>query len=125
MPKKPLIDEFDVMGAAHEESNAPVDDDVVHEPDTIDTEPVIQASALSLYTATPELSADDVYVPRLRLVQASSRDVSDGTGKPGTWSMTGEDAMAEVICVPMRFAKRREYREAESFELLCSSKDTL
>ena len=83
-------------------------------------------TGLDMYSGTPEFSSDDVFLNRLRLAQGLTKEVQDGTARPGQYLVTGFAAQESVTVVPIGFAKMREHRnEDDGREMLCFSKDAL
>lgn len=85
---------------------------------------VARRSAMTIYTDQPVFDSGDIFIPRLRLAQGLTKEVQDGTAKPGQWVMSGYDALSEVTVVPLRFARRRELVDQE-FAVLCKSDDAV
>lgn len=81
------------------------------------------AAALAGFSDDPDFGVDDTYIPRLRLGQALSREVSDGNARAGQWLLTGHDPVDKVSLVPLAFARKRELRGEEDRQILCSSDD--
>jgi hypothetical protein len=76
------------------------------------------------YTSTPQFTADEVDLLRLRLAQGLSAEVQEGTAKPGQWLITGYDPEDVVTVVPLLFARRREYRpDPDTRAIQCRSED--
>lgn len=73
------------------------------------------------YSETPEFSREDIQLPRLRLAQGLTKEVQEGTARPGQFVLLGYEPESEVILVPLLYGKAREYRQ--DGELLCSSPD--
>lgn len=83
-----------------------------------------EASApLDIYTSQPSFTMEDIAPPMLKLLQGLSPEVSDGTGSPGQWALAGFDPKEDMVVVPISFARRREYRDPDTFALMCKSFD--
>lgn len=78
---------------------------------------------LSLYSSKPIFDASDIQPPVLKLLQALSPDVTEGSGKAGQWNLSGFSNADKLTVVPISFAKRREYRNDDTFQLECTSYD--
>lgn len=74
--------------------------------------------------STAGLQQDDILIPRLRLLQGLSTEVQDGTGRPGEWVLSGNQALSRITIIPVMFARRREL-VTEDFIVLCSSNDAV
>ena len=80
----------------------------------------------ALYSDQPDFSPDDVQIPRLRLAQGLSREVQDGTARPGQWLLIGFEPIPEATIVPMLFARMRELRDEDGDrQVLCYSRDSV
>ena len=83
-------------------------------------------TGLDLYNQEPEFSQEDVYLNKLRLAQGLTKEVQDGTARPGQYLVTGFAAEEDVTLVPVGFAKMREYRNPDDGrEMFCFSKNAL
>lgn len=82
-----------------------------------------ESAPLDIYTNQPTFSIEDVAPPMLKLLQGLSPEVQDGLGTPGQWVLSGFDPKDDLIVVPVSFARRREYRDPDTFALLCKSFD--
>jgi hypothetical protein len=80
--------------------------------------------ALANFTNHLDMESSDLMIPRLRLTQGLTAEVQDGTATPGMWVMSGYDAKAEVIVVPILFARNRTLRDQEG-AILCRSFDSI
>jgi hypothetical protein len=90
------------------------------------TEAEEQSSALTLYSDQIDFSPDDVYIPRLRLAQGLTKEVQEGTARPGQYLVTGFAPEEDVTLVPVGFTKMREYRNPDDgSEMLCFSRNAL
>lgn len=74
----------------------------------------------TVYVATPQMhyadvdfEAQDRAIPRLRLLQALSQDVTDRKGLAGQWIISGHPAADEVLIIPHGWMKIRELRNDE------------
>ena len=84
----------------------------------------VPSSALAAYSNKVELTAEDIQIPRLRLMQGLSKDVTEGAAKPGQWAISGFPAVDKLNIVPIAMAKRRELRDAD-FAIDCMSLDSI
>ena len=87
--------------------------------------PAVPAGATRVYTDTPDLAMEDISFPRLRLAQGLTSEVAAGDATPGQWLVTGYDPEDDVVLIPLKMAKLREYRDKENNEVLCSSPDAV
>jgi hypothetical protein len=85
---------------------------------------VERRAAMTIYTDQPVFEQGDIFIPRLRLTQGLTKEVQDGTAKPGQWVMSGYDPMGEITVIPLQFARRREFVDAE-FAVHCKSDDAV
>jgi hypothetical protein len=79
---------------------------------------------LSIYSGKMEVTQEDIYMPRLQLMQGLSKAVQEGTAVAGQWLVTGYEAAVEYTIVPLLFGRRRELTD-EDFTKLCISNDGL
>jgi hypothetical protein len=83
-------------------------------------------SAMTAYSNTPNIDTSDVFIPKLRLAQALTAEVTNGTAKSGQWVVSGEDPMVKPVIVPLLMNRRRELRDPdENRQILCRSFDSL
>ena len=83
-----------------------------------------QGTALDIYQEEAVFSSDDVYIPRLRLAQGLTKEVQEGTARPGQFLVTGFAPEENVNLVPVGFARMREHRDPDDGRILmCFSKD--
>jgi hypothetical protein len=83
-----------------------------------------QSSALAVYSQEVQFDAEDVYIPRLRLAQGLTKEVQDGTAKPGQFLITGFGPEEDVTLVPVGFTRTRQYRDPEDgSQMLCFSRE--
>jgi len=94
-------------------------DDMVEEVE----ETSVPRNALSVYSDTPVLEGQDLFIPRLRLAQGLTQEVQDGAAKPGQWLILGEKPMSEVSVVPIAMTRRRELRDPDTRTTICRSGD--
>ena len=80
---------------------------------------------MNQFSSKAEFSQDEVYIPRLRLAQGLSPEVQAGAAKPGEWLLTGYEPVATVELIPMMFARVRQLRDPDTFEVYCQSSDSL
>lgn len=73
------------------------------------------------YSADVNFSASDVNLPRLRLGQQMTPEVSEGDAKAGQWLLTGEDPHDKVIFVPLAHGAGRVCQEDDV--IVCRSDD--
>jgi hypothetical protein len=84
------------------------------------------SSGMTAYSNTPVIDTSDVFIPRLRLAQALTAEVTNGTAKAGQWVISGEDPMAKPVIVPLLMNRRRELRDPdESRQVMCRSFDSV
>lgn len=101
-------------------------DDMVEGGAQAENEAEVIGTGLDLYNQQPEFSQEDVYLNKLRLAQGLTKEVQDGTARPGQYLVTGFAAEEDVKLVPVGFAKMREHRNPDDGrEMLCFSKDAL
>ena len=73
-----------------------------------------QGTALDIYQEESVFSADDVYIPRLRIAQGLTKEVQEGTARPGQFLVTGFAPEEESVnLVPVGFTRMREYRDPD------------
>ncbi len=65
------------------------------------------------YSQEPEFDSEDTFLPRLRLGQSLSQEVSDGNAKSGEWLLLGNDPVADVTFVPVAMARKHQMRDGE------------
>jgi len=84
-------------------------------------------SAMSAYSNQPVIDSSDVFIPKLRLAQALTAEVTNGTAKSGQWVISGEDPMQKPVIIPLMMNRRRELRETgdDNRQILCRSFDSL
>lgn len=81
-------------------------------------------AAMTIYTNEPTFDQGDIFIPRLRLAQGLTKEVTEGSAKPGQWVISGYDPLSEVTIIPLMFARRRELVDAE-FTVHCKSDDAV
>lgn len=59
----------------------------------------------SSWMKAPEVDPDDIYVPRLKLGQATTTEVVAGDARPGQWVIQGYQGMANPTIVPIAYKK--------------------
>jgi len=83
-------------------------------------------SAMTAYSNTPAIDTSDVFIPKLRLAQALTAEVTNGAAKSGQWVVSGEDPMVKPVIVPLLMNRRRELRDPdENRQVMCRSFDSL
>jgi hypothetical protein len=82
-------------------------------------------TALSTYSAVPQLDASDLFIPKLRIGQGLSAEVAAGDAKIGDWLMTGSEAMKSCTVVPLLMTRRRELRDTDERAVVCRSADSV
>ena len=83
-------------------------------------------SAMGAYTDQAMIDTNDVFIPNLRLAQALTAEVTNGSAKSGQWVISGEDAMNKATIIPLLMNKRRELRDPdEGRQVLCRSNDSV
>ena len=101
-------------------------DDMVEGGASAETEAEVVETGLSLYDTEPQFSQEDVFLNKLRLAQGLTKEVQDGTARPGQYLVTGFAPEESVTVVPVGVAKMREYRNPDDGrEMFCFSKDAL
>lgn len=103
-----------------ENSLVPVDDSSAV---TIQGEEVIASPRV--YGGEELLDSGDVMVPRLRLAQGLTAEVTSGDARPGQWVLTGFKPEEKVEVVVVRLAKLRQLRVGEDRVLQCQSGDAI
>lgn len=83
---------------------------------------LVPFSAGQFSTDMPDLSMDDLVIPRLRLAQGLTPEVQSGAAKPGMWLLTGFPPQETVEFIPVMFGRSRRLRTEEG-ETLCESPD--
>jgi hypothetical protein len=77
---------------------------------------------MAAFTDSPELGADEVSLPRLRLGQALTPEVQAGTATQGQWILLGEDPMDNPIVIPLLMKRDYQHFDSEGFvELTCTN----
>lgn len=79
--------------------------------------------AIRGYNDSPVYAPEDLELPRLTLVQAMSKAVEEDGAKPGQWYVGGYDPKDDVILIPLKAGKARQYWDNQ--ELRCSSPDAV
>lgn len=74
-----------------------------------------------VYTSDAEFDRDDTMIPRLRLAQQLTPEVTNGDAEGGQWVLVGGEPVDDVIVVPISWGKSRELREED--DVVCSSND--
>ena len=69
--------------------------------------------------------SQDLIFPRIRLAQALTAEVTEGTAKAGQYVLTGMEPLDQITVVPGLFARRRMYASSETQDVLCRSSDSL
>ncbi len=83
-------------------------------------------SAVQTYTAQPPMGSEDLLIPKLRLAQGLTAEVTNGMAKAGQWIVSGEDPMNKPVIIPMLMTRRRELRDdVESRQVSCRSNDAI
>ncbi len=83
-------------------------------------------SAISAYSNTPNIDTSDVFIPKLRLAQALTAEVTNGIAKSGQWVVSGEEPMNKPVIVPLLMNRRRELRDPdENRQVMCRSFDSV
>lgn len=75
------------------------------------TEAVSATTDISLYTTTPEFDRTEISLPRLRLAQGQTPEVTSGEAKPGQWVLLGEPPLDSVTFIPMMFNREFHHRD--------------
>lgn len=79
--------------------------------------------SLALFAQSAPLTTSDVQIPRIRLMQGLSDEVTNGHAKIGQIILTGFPPVDTLTVIPVGFQRRRELREQNTFSLLCRSTD--
>ena len=83
-------------------------------------------TALDIYSREAQFSSEDVYIPQLRLAQGLTKEVQDGSARPGQFLVQGFAPEEDVTLVPVAYAKLREYRDPDDgSQMLCFSRDAI
>ena len=85
--------------------------------------PTIQMARV--YTDAPVFDQSEISLPRLRLAQGLTQEVSEGSARPGEWVLLGNEAQKEVTFVPVQFNRHRELWVRAENKTLCSSGDAV
>jgi hypothetical protein len=93
-------------------------------PAEIEPEEIGTFTAMTAFSDTPAFDSSDIMPTLLRLAQGLTAEVQAGDAKPGQWLLPGHDPYESVTVVPLLFSKRREYRDADTNEILCVSDDS-
>jgi hypothetical protein len=82
-----------------------------------------ESTSIALFSDAVALSAEDVVIPRLRLMQGLSKEVQEGTAKPGEWVLTGVPPTDTIEATVIAVAKFRRYLDPADGSVLCRSED--
>jgi len=101
-------------------------DDMLEGGAQAEEESEVVGTGLTLYDSDPQFDREDVFLNRLRLAQGLTKEVQDGTARPGQYLVTGFAPEETVTVVPVGFAKMQEHRDPDDGKvMLCFSKDAL
>lgn len=75
------------------------------------------------YHDLDQLDSDEVIIPKLRLAQGLTAEVTTGDAKSGQWILTGYPALDEVTVTPMKMQRRRTLYSQEEERVVCRSND--
>lgn len=81
------------------------------------------SAPMEIYQERPAFNPEDITPPIIKLLQALSPDVVEGSAKAGTWFMSGFSPEPVLTIVPISFARRREYRMEDEPMIACASFD--
>lgn len=76
------------------------------------------------FDSNPDFEQSEIDIPRLRLIQGISNEVSEGIAKPGQWVLPGHPAMDAVTFIPAGMMRNRELRNKERM-VQCASSDAM
>jgi hypothetical protein len=108
--KKGVFDDMVETGTGNDETNVEV---------------YTPKSAMASYSDQASIDTSDVFIPKLRLAQGLTTEVTNGTAKIGDWLISGEDPMKKPVIVPVLMNKRRELRDPdENRQVICRSTDS-
>ena len=83
-------------------------------------------TAMNSYSDQLQIDTSDVFIPKLRLAQALTAEVVNGSAKSGQWVISGEEAMTKPVVIPLLMNRRRELRDPdENRQVICRSTDSL
>lgn len=80
---------------------------------------------LAAFVGAVAFDTQDLVFPRVRLAQALTAEVMDGSAKAGQFVITGMPAQDQLTIVPGMFARRRLYANNDTMEVLCRSNDAI
>lgn len=86
-------------------ADATADDMTTNPPVTTEESAAVTTSDRGSWGKMPEVAADDIYVPRLKLGQATTAEVVAGDARPGQWVIQGYQGMATPTVVPIAYRK--------------------
>jgi hypothetical protein len=86
---------------------------------------IVPQSGLTNYSQTPQLDSQDLFIPRLRLAQGLTAEVTNGEAKAGQWLVLGSSPMETTTVIPVAMTKRRELRDVEARMVVCRSVDSV
>lgn len=83
-------------------------------------------AAARQYSNKPDFYNDEVSMPRLRLAQGLTPEVTNGTARPGDWLLGGQEPQKQAVVIPLMFARAMELRAVgDNRTILCSSPDAI
>ena len=83
-----------------------------------------QTSIVSFQTQA-QLTAEDIVIPRLRLAQGLTKEVQDGSARPGNFLLSGAAPREEIFATVNAIQKFRRYAtNDEGGKVLCRSEDS-
>jgi hypothetical protein len=84
-----------------------------------------EQSTLANFSGVVAFDSQDLIYPRVRLAQALTAEVMDGSAKAGQFVLTGMTPQDSLILVPGMFARRRLYANNDTQDVLCRSSDAV
>lgn len=72
-----------------------------------------------------EPDVSDFSIPYVKLVQASSEEVKDGTAKPGVFLSSEGEKVESIAFVPLHIQFTRDFYDADAGKAICGSTDRL
>jgi hypothetical protein len=84
---------------------------------------VVETTSLARFEQKPTFDAEDIMIPRIKLTQALTQEVSDELVKIGCYYTPGYPGLEAINVIPMLFTRRRMYANNDTNEILCRSND--
>jgi hypothetical protein len=91
---------------------------------TIDDQPQQLART---YIDEPTFANDEIALPRLRIAQGLTQEVSDGKARPGEVVLLGHDPVESAMLIPLKFNRNRQRQtgSGQNRVVLCQSGDAM